>query len=398
MDASQLKIILAPDSFKGSLSAREVCSAFTAGILSAFPQAELMALPMADGGEGTLDVLLLAAGGRKIRVPAADALGRPIAADIAVLADGKTAVVETAQSAGLTLLTPEERDPMRTSSYGSGVLMRAALAEKPQRLIVCLGGSATSEGGLGLAQALGVRFYKKDGAEIEHPITGADLSCIASCDASRMDPRLAACELLIAHDVQNPLLGPQGAVMTFAAQKGATAEGQIELEKGMAHAFSIIERQMSRGVHELPGSGAAGGMAAALCAFTSARLVPGIDLILDAWNFTNIIQGADLILTGEGRLDGQTLSGKVIAGVSRAALPQGIPVIAIAGAHTDDCQALYEMGLTAFFSICPGPADLQEAMRHAGDWVRTRTEQVLRLWAAAWLCKTRKNLHDMPLA
>lgn len=391
MDRSPLKIILAPDSFKGSLSAREVCSAFAAGVLAVFPQAELTALPMADGGEGTLDVLLLAAGGRKIRVPTVDALGRPITAAIAVLADGKTAVVETAQSAGLTLLKPEERNPMRTSSYGGGVLIRAALAEKPQRLIICLGGSATSEGGLGLAQALGVRFFKIDGAEIEHPITGADLSSIASCDARQIDPRLAACELLIAHDVQNPLLGPQGAVMTFAAQKGATAEGQIELEKGMRHAFSIIEEQVSRQVHELPGSGAAGGMAAGLCTFTSAQLVSGINLVLEAWHFSDIIQGADLILTGEGRLDGQTLSGKVIAGVSRAARQQSIPVIAIAGAHTDDCEALYELGLTAFFSICPGPADLQEAMRHAADWVRTRTEQVLRLWAAALLCKSKKS-------
>ncbi|WP_028611092.1 glycerate kinase [Paenibacillus harenae] len=373
-----MKVVVAPDSFKGSISAQELCAAVRAGIQAADPSAEVVELPMADGGEGTLETLLYAAKGRSCEVTVKDPLGRPVKASYGVLGDGQTVIVEMAQASGLTLLQLEERNPLVTSSYGTGELIRHALHAGYRHFVIGLGGSATNDGGAGMLKALGVNFFDAEGELI--PEGGAGLAALSAVDLSGLEPAVRESSFRIASDVTNPLCGPFGASAVFGPQKGATADSVRLLDKALYHYGGVLQQLTGIDVRRLPGSGAAGGTGAALMAVLKAESSSGIDLIMEAVDFEAHIRNADLILTGEGRLDGQTLSGKVIAGVCRRAGKYNIPVIALCGSMELAAERQDEIGLTAAFSIVPGPCSLEQAMGSAALWAKAQVGQVMRLY------------------
>lgn len=372
-----MKIILAPDSFKESLTALQVCDAMTRGILAAAPHAEIVAIPLADGGEGTTETLVATANGDMKHARVTGPLGRPVVARYGILGDGVTAVMEMAQASGLQLVAKDQRNPLHTTTFGTGELIRKALDHGAERLIIGIGGSATNDGGAGMAQALGAKFYK-DNTEIKQHLTGALLGTVTSINVSSLDPRLDKLKILVACDVDNPLLGASGAAHVYAPQKGADAHIVAQLEKNMAHAFDIIEPQTRR-VRDIPGAGAAGGLGAGLMAFLNAELGAGIGIVLDACRFDQRIKNADLILTGEGKIDQQTGMGKTISGVLARAAGQGIPVVALAGALADDAENLYQCGLLSMFSICDRPMSLAEATKNASHLLEKASERIIRL-------------------
>lgn len=378
-----MKIVVAPDSFKGSISARELCASFKKGVLRVFPHAEVVEMPLADGGEGTLENMVYASEGRLVEVEVKDPLGRPIRAAYGVLGDGRTVVIEMAQASGLPLLTEEEKNPLITTSYGTGELIRHALDAGYRHFIIGLGGSATNDGGTGMLRALGVKFYDKDGLPL--PEGGGALSHLDHFDESGMDPRIKEAVFTIASDVTNPLCGPDGASAVFGPQKGATPDMVRILDQGLDRFGEIIFRQKGIDIRNVPGSGAAGGVGAALMAFLRAKMKSGIEVVMEAIGFEKSIRDADLVITGEGKLDAQTLSGKVIAGVSRVARSRNVTVIALCGGIQLEGHQLDELGVAAGFSIVPGPCTLEEAMEKASNWVVDRTEQIMRL------LKTGKN-------
>lgn len=372
-----MKIIVAPDSFKGSISAPELCAAIGRGIRAVVPDAEVIDMPMADGGEGTMENLVLATAGTRQPVVVQDPLGRAVTAAYGVLGDGETVVVEMASASGLPLLKKDERNPLAASSYGTGELIRHALDAGYRRFLVGLGGSATNDGGAGMLAALGVRFLGQDG----NPLApgGAALAELADIDDSQMDERLSEATFTIASDVTNPLCGSDGASAVFGPQKGATPEMVALLDRALDRYGSVVARAKGRDVRDVPGSGAAGGMGAALLAFMRAEMRPGIDLVMEAMQFEKHAAGADLIITGEGRLDTQTLSGKVIAGICSRAARHRIPVVALCGGMElggEQCDAL---GLAAGFSIVRGPCTLEKAMEQTAVWAEQTAEQIARL-------------------
>jgi glycerate 2-kinase len=362
-----MKILVAPDSFKGSLSAFEAAEAMRRGVLRARPQARVDVCPLADGGEGTASVLLRALGGQMQSSRVTGPLGRPVEALWALLADGRTAVIETAQAAGLTLVPDEDRDPSRTTTYGVGELIRAALDAKVQSIIVGLGGSATVDGGAGMAQALGVDF-----AGATRPVTGGQLGRVYAVDTTRRDPRLSGVDIRGACDVGAPLTGSDGAAPVYGPQKGATEFQVRELDAGLRHLAALLG---DPGGH--PGDGAAGGLGYGLRVFAGARIVSGIDLVLDAVRFDARLDRCDWVLTGEGRLDGQSARGKVVSGVSRRCRARGVPVVALAGSIGADSDELRELGLSAWFSICEGPITEREAKQHAAQLLEALAEKAM---------------------
>jgi len=376
-----MRIIIAPDSFKECAGAPQVAEAIAAGLRRVWPTAELIRIPLADGGEGTVDVLLAVLGGRKIQVTVEDPLGRPVAASYGLPGDGRTAVIEMAAASGLHLTSPGGRDPRRTSTHGTGELIRDALARGARRILVGLGGSATNDGGAGMAQALG--FSLLDGQGRELAPGGGALSTLARIDARGRHPALADCEILGACDVESPLCGPRGASRVFGPQKGADAAMIEDLDRALRHFGEVIDRQLGLDVLELEGGGAAGGLGAGLAAFAGGRLRPGFELIAELCALAERFAGADLVITGEGRLDAQTASGKTPVGVARIAKQLGIPVVALAGTLGEGYQAVYEQGIDAVFSICPGPLALGEAMERVEELLERTAENVARLWAAA---------------
>ena len=372
-----MRVVVAPDSFKGSASATAVAEAMARGVRAVFPEAEIRTVPIADGGEGTVEALVTATGGRTIEAAATGPLGEPVRARWGVLGDGATAVVETAAASGLPLVPPGRRDPRLATSRGTGELLRAALEAGFRKVVLGIGGSATNDGGAGLARALGIRFLDAAGEEL--PEGGAALVRLARVDVSGADPRLEGLELLVACDVDNPLTGPRGASAVYGPQKGATPAMVAELDRALARFAEVAERATGRDVARLPGAGAAGGLGAGLLLFTPARLRPGVGVVLEAVGFEALLRGASLVLTGEGRTDAQTAMGKAPAGVAAAARRHGVPVICLSGGLGEGAEEVLALGVDALAGIVPGPMPLEEAMRHAPSLVEAAAARACRL-------------------
>jgi glycerate kinase len=372
-----VRVLIAPQEFKGSLSAAEAARAMAEGLRRALPGAELDLAPMADGGPGTVEALVAAAAGRRLTATVADPLGRPVEAAWGLLEEGSTAVIEMAAASGLVLLRPGERDARRTSTYGTGQLIAAALEAGCRRLIIGLGGSATNDGGAGMAQALGARLSDGEGRDL--PPGGAALARLARIDVSGLDGRLRDCVVLGATDVTNPLCGPHGASAVYGPQKGASPADVEELDAALAHYAAVIERDLGKRVAEVPGAGAAGGIGAGLIAFLDAELRPGAQLVAEVVGLEKRIAAADLVVTGEGRLDAQTAYGKTVATVARLARAQGRPVVALAGRVDDAREACSALGLEAALSIAPGPLPEAEVMARASELLSTAAERLGRL-------------------
>jgi glycerate kinase len=382
-----MRIIVAPDSFKGSASALEVARAMERGVLEVFPGAEVVKVPIADGGEGTVAALLDATGGSARSTRVRGPLGEPVEAGWGVLGDGRTAVIEMAAASGLPLVPVGLRDPRLASTFGTGELVRAALDEGLRRLVLGIGGSATNDGGAGLAQALGVRFL--DGAGVELPDGGAALVRLARIDLTGLDPRLAATELLVACDVDNPLTGPRGASAVYGPQKGATPEMVSELDAALACYAEVALAATGRDVASLPGAGAAGGLGAGLLFFTPARLRPGVELVLEATGFDRLLAGATLVITGEGRTDAQTAMGKAPVGVAAAAKRHGVPVICLSGGLGDGAEQVLARGIDALATVVPGPMRVEEAMAGGEALIEAAAARVCRLLRVGLLIQGR---------
>lgn len=353
------KVVVASDSFKGSLTSAEVAEAAGRGIRTVFPDCEVVEVPVADGGEGTMRAVVSATGGRIVRCRTCDPLSRLVDTEYGVLPDGVTAVVELASSSGLPLLSPSERDPLRTTTYGTGELIANALRRGYRRFLLALGGSATNDGGTGLLRALGFRFLDGNGREIADG--GAGLLRLERIDRRHAMPELAEAVFRVACDVTSPLYGPTGAAVVFAPQKGAGEEAVRLLDDGLRRFASVLGREGRGDVALRPGAGAAGGTGAGLMALLGAELLPGTELVLDTIGFSRLLDGADLVVTGEGRIDLQTTAGKAPAGIAAAARKKGIPAIAIAGS-VEHAAGPGETGLEACFCVLPSVQTLEEAM------------------------------------
>lgn len=357
-----MKILIAPNAFKNSLTQLQVADAIAHGLRRSGLDADLHLLPMADGGNGTLDAFL-AHGGQRIDVDTLDPIGRPIKAAFGLLADNETAVIEMALASGLELLRRHELDPLRASTYGTGILMRSALDAGARRIIIGLGGSATTDGGMGCFQALGTRFLDGNGHTLDQG--GAALRHLKVIDNANLDARLRDVEVIIASDVDNPAVGPHGAAAVYAPQKGASAADVQQLEAGLQRLFEIVHKQMSIDVRTTPGGGAAGAFAAGLLAFANGRIQSGVGLILDYHHFDDLLRDADLVITGEGRIDSQTLSGKGPFGIARRAMSQGVRTIALVGTLDVDEKRLHDAGIWSALPIMPRPMSLQQALKEA---------------------------------
>jgi glycerate kinase len=356
------KIIVASDSFKGSLSSLDVAEAAAKAIHEIEPQCEVIKVDVADGGEGTMDALRRTLGGEKISVEVADPLGRPIQASYVILEDG-TAVLEMAAASGLPLLLPSERNPLKTSTFGTGQLIADALKKGCRKFLVGIGGSATNDAGMGMLQALGVRFYGAAGAELQG--RGESLEKVANIDMEGLCNGLKESEFIVACDVEAPLYGPTGAACVFAPQKGADPAMVERLDKGLKHFSEVAFNSLhtTEDYAKSPGAGAAGGLGFGFIAFLSARLERGIEMVLDAIGFDQLIKGASLVITGEGRVDSQTLTGKTPFGVLKRARKQGIPVVAIGGSVTLDPKEALEAGFDGVYAVTPAGMPLDTAMQ-----------------------------------
>ncbi len=385
-DPSPLTVLAAPNTYKESLTAMEACQAIGAGVRAACPRAEVRMAPLADGGDGTIQALVDATGGRLIQTEARDPLGRAVRAPIGRLGDEATFVVEMAQASGLWMLTPAERNPLKTSTVGTGDCLRAALDRGAKRILVGIGGSATNDGGAGMARALGYGLLDADGEMLDG--TGECLERVARIDASMADPRLQETEIVVMCDVDNPLTGPKGAASIYGPQKGATPEMVARLDRALKRFADIVARDLGRDILDIPGSGAAGGLGGGLVAFADGKLERGFATVAETVGLDRALRGADLVITGEGRLDGSTLHGKVPAGVALRAQTMGkatgkpIPVLAIAGSVEPGWEGLLEMGLTAAFGLTQGPVTLETAMAEAGTFLARTTEQAVRAFLA----------------
>ncbi|MFC1713693.1 glycerate kinase [Candidatus Poribacteria bacterium] len=371
-----MKIVIAPDSFKGSLTALQVAQAITEGIQRVRPEAEIDCVPMADGGEGTVQALVDATSGQMITQEVCDPLGNQIEADFGILGDGETAVIEMAAASGLPLVPEDKRNPMLTTTYGTGELIHAALERGCRKLIVGIGGSATVDGGAGMAQALGARLLDKDGHEV--PRGGGGVEHLERIDVSQLDSRIAEATTVVACDVDNPLVGPRGGPEVYGPQKGATPEMVRKLDEYLDRYANIIKRDLGVDVKEASGAGAAGGLGAGLMAFLNAELKSGIDIVIEASELERHLEDADLVITGEGKIDGQTIYGKTPIGVARAAKKFGLPVVAIGGGISDDASVVYENGIDALMSIVSYPMSLEMAMERAHSLLADAAERTMR--------------------
>jgi len=350
-----------------------------AGIHAASGKVQIISLPMSDGGTGCLDAILHACGGKRISVRVHDPLMRPITAEIGIPASNGCAVIEMASASGLTLLEPEERDPTRTTSYGTGELIKAAMDHHVSKIIVGIGGSATTDGGIGAAQALGCRFLDENGDPLPLGMTGGDLHKVHGFDLTGRDERISGIELIVAWDVDNPFTGPRGAARIYSPQKGATPAQVEELEQGLCSLELLVKKHLGLDLFDVPGAGAAGGMGGGMTAFLGAKMKKGIDVVMETVGFREKLKEADLVFTGEGSLDSQTLHGKTISGIVREAKKAGVPVVALAGQLGKDMESLYKQGLTAAISINPEGMPLETAMKEALKNLRTTTENLVRL-------------------
>ncbi len=373
-----MKIVIAPDSFKESLSALEAAEAIEKGFKQVIPDAEYIKVPMADGGEGTVQSLVDATGGEIIYKTVTGPLGKPVDAFFGILGNKTTAVIEMASASGLHLVPTEKRNPLITSTRGTGELIAAALDNGVNHIIIGIGGSATNDGGAGMAKALGALLLDENGMEIGEG--GGSLCDLASINISGFDPRLANIKIEVACDVDNPLTGEKGASAIFGPQKGATPEMVAQLDQNLSHFAAIIERDLGKIITNVPGAGAAGGLGGGLLAFLPSELKRGVEIVIEATGLSQIVKDADLVITGEGRIDGQTIFGKTPIGVAKTAKKYGVSVVGIAGNVSDDSHIVYEHGIDAVFSIIPGIISLEDAFRHAEKYVERSAANIAAVW------------------
>lgn len=369
-----MKIVIAPDSFKESLSALEAANAIERGFKLVFPNAVYSKMPMADGGEGTVQSLVDATNGLIEERIVTGPLGEPVKAFFGLMGDGKTAVIEMAAASGLHLVPVENRNPLVTSTRGTGELISAALDLGVKNIIIGIGGSATNDGGAGMFQALGGRLLDELGNDIGSG--GGALSHIVTIDLTGLDARLKDVQIEVACDVDNPLTGQRGASAIFGPQKGATPEMVDLLDKNLSHFADVAERAIGKSFRDIEGVGAAGGLGASLLAFLNADLKRGIHIVLNAVNFEDVVKDADLVITGEGRIDSQTVYGKTPIGVAKAAKKYGVPVIGLAGSLSQDSDVVYEHGIDALFSIVPGITTLPDAFEHAAHYMERTARNI----------------------
>ncbi|MGH4137821.1 glycerate kinase [Clostridium sp.] len=372
-----MKIVIAPDSFKGSLSALEVCEGIEKGIRKVLGVAEIVKVPMADGGEGTVQSLVDATGGKLIKVKVKDPLMRTVEAFYGILGDGTTAVIEMAAASGITLLSKEERNPMKTTTYGTGEIIVHALDMGCRNFIIGIGGSATNDGGAGMLSALGVKLLDVNGKDIG--CGGGSLDKLKTIDLSHLDSRIELCNIVAACDVDNPLCGERGASNIFGPQKGADEDMIITLDNNLSHYADMVEKYLGISIKEYPGAGAAGGLGGGLLAFLNAKLKRGIDIVIETTKLEDSIKDADLVFTGEGMIDYQTAFGKTPFGVAKVAKKYNIPVIAIAGGIGKGTETLYEQGFTSIFSIVDKPMQLEEAIENCGILLENASERIMRI-------------------
>jgi glycerate kinase len=369
-----MKIVIAPDSYKESLSALAVATAIEQGFSEIFPTADYVKLPVADGGEGTVEAMVAATQGEIVNVRVTGPLGDTVEGFYGRSGDQESAFIEMAAASGLELVTPAQRNPLTTTSWGTGELIRHALDAGVKHIIIGIGGSATNDGGAGMVQALGAKLLNAQGEQIGPG--GGELENVSRIDISGLDKRLAGCRIEVACDVTNPLTGKEGATAIFGPQKGATPEMIARLDKGLAHYAKMIARDLDVDVLNLEGGGAAGGMGAALYAFCGAHLRQGIEIVTDALHLDQIVADADLVITGEGRIDSQTIHGKVPVGVAKIAKRYNKPVIGIAGSLTADVGVVHDHGLDAVFSVLYTICTLEEALDNASENVRMTARNV----------------------
>lgn len=387
-----MNIIIAPDSFKGSASAINITKKISEGVTRVYPYACIKEIPLADGGEGTLENMVYSTRGKTISVEVHDPLMRKIRADYGILGDQETVIIEMAQASGLTLLSEEEKNPLLTSTFGTGELIRHALDKGYKKFVIGLGGSATNDGGMGLLKALGVKFYNSKGIELGDG--GESLINLSHYDSSGLDNRLLDCSFTIACDVTNKLCGPNGASEVFGPQKGASLADIQILDLALNRYAEVVEKQQGINVKELTGGGAAGGLGAALMAFLNASVKSGIKVVMEYLNFEDVVKNSDLIITGEGRLDAQTLGGKVIKGVSDIGKKYNIPVIALCGEVELKPSKFDELGLLSAFPILPGPCSLNDAILNTLKWIPYKTEAVLRVLKYVIIPPVRRNHNE----
>ncbi|MDW7739784.1 MAG: glycerate kinase [Bacillota bacterium] len=371
-----MKVVIAPDKFKSSMTARDAATQISKGIEEILPEAELAISPLSDGGEGLMDCLAeIFQINRRTEVVTGPG-GNPINAAWAISGDGKTAIIEMAAASGLHLLQPEERNPKTTTTFGTGELIKAVLDEGCEILILGIGGSATNDGGAGMAQALGVKFFDSN----DHLLGfgGQELIKLTRIDTSELDNRLGNIRIKVACDVQNPLTGPEGASLIYSRQKGASDSDIETLESALKHYAEILNKDLGIDVTDIPGAGAAGGLGAGMTAFLNAELLPGIELVLDLINFDNLIKNSTLVITGEGKIDRQSLFGKTTIGVTKRANRYNIPVIALAGSIEGDLDKLHDEGICACFAIANGPMDLEESINRGPELLYSKTKELFR--------------------
>lgn len=372
-----ITFVVAPDSFKESASAKEVCKAMERGIRRVYPDATVHHVPMADGGEGTVEALVDATAGRLIEREVQGPLpGQKVLAKFGILGDGKTAVLEMAEASGLGLVPREKRNPLITSTYGTGELISAALNEGVEEIIIGIGGSATNDGGAGMAQALGAGLLDENGTQIG--FGGGQLDKISRIDIESMDSRLKNTVIKVACDVDNFLTGPSGAAAVFGPQKGATPDMVTLLDKNLEHYAEIIRRDLGKDVNKIEGAGAAGGLGAGLLAFTNATLQHGVEIVIDTIHLEDIVKEADYVITGEGGMDFQTKFGKTPYGVAKVAQKYGKPVFALAGTLGINFEELYDHGMSAIFSVMLKPCTLDEALRDGAENIEKTVESIVR--------------------
>ncbi|MFX3648877.1 MAG: glycerate kinase [Paenibacillus sp.] len=369
--------VLAPDSFKESMTAKEVCIAMEKGLRKIYPTAGYIHVPMADGGEGTVQSLVDASSGSLHQQEVSGPLGQAVTAQYGILGDGTTAAIEMASASGIHLVTKDTRDPLRTTTYGTGELIRACLDLGIRKVIIGIGGSATNDGGAGMAEALGAKFLDAQGQPLARG--GGVLEQLAQIDVSGLDKRLQEVEFIVACDVTNPLCGEYGASRVFGPQKGATPEMVEQLDANLSHYADVVKQQLHKDIRDVPGAGAAGGLGAGLLIFTQAVLRKGIEIVIEYTALREKLIAADVVFTGEGGIDFQTKFGKTPYGVARAAKDAGKPVIALAGYVGEGIDTLYAEGIDAIFGIVPGAADLDRLLREGPENVERTTENIARV-------------------
>lgn len=375
-----MKIVFAPNALKGSCSASRAAAAMAKGVARVLPDAELIAVPVADGGDGLIDVVTEVLGAERRRFNVSGPRFSPVGAELAWLGERRIAIIEMALASGLALLRDAEPDATTTTTLGTGELMRHALALGAEHIIVGIGGSATNDGGIGMAQALGWTFLD-DAGEPVSPVGGA-LGRIARIDDAGVDSRLATARIEAVCDVDNPLTGPSGAARVYGPQKGATPAQVEQLDAGLAHLSGLIDRDLGIGLSDVPGAGAAGGLGAGLLAFCGAELRPGAEVVLDLVELDRKLAGADLVFTAEGQIDFQTRFGKAPGAVGAHAARLGVPCFAIAGGIGERIGELHEVGINAVFSLCPGPITLEQASANSESLLENAAEQAVRAWLA----------------